>query len=134
MKLTTLCLLLLFACHSAQDSSKLAVCSANAALIKATPLSFELLNTVDANSDEYFEIEGYLHFNFEDVALYPGKYATSEEALWLDFDSAFDATHPRLEQLNGEKVRVTGMFNKYEKGHLSGYFGGLKRVVCIKEE
>lgn len=82
---------------------------------------------------KFVQIQGTLHYSFEDVAIYPiGSNNSSEGAFWLNFRLPDDTSIAYLRELNGKKVKLIGRINLSNKGHLEDYKVTLDSVFCIK--
>jgi hypothetical protein len=109
------------------------------------------LVSVLANPEKYdgkrVTVTGFLHFQFEDSALYlskdDGDYLNLENAIWIRYSDS-----PRRvwrcpqnepagldnDYFNGKYVTLTGTFNMKERGHLAAFSGTLENVTSIVEE
>jgi hypothetical protein len=74
------------------------------------------------------EIRGILHFRFEDSAIYFSR-NSKNRALWVDFQ--VDELS-NIQELDGRRVRLKGVFDHSDKGHLNQYFGALKDSKVIE--
>ncbi len=87
-----------------------------------------------ADTINYIEIDGYFHFLFEDVGVYPSKNSNSPDALSLDFDSSFDSHVKELQNLSGKFVSITGVLGNANGLYKNVYNKTLYQVICIKEK
>lgn len=77
-------------------------------------------------------ITGTFHYEFEDVAIYLTRYSEKEKAFWLNF-SEIPGLDKTLEGFNGETIKITGIFNTKDTGHLGQYAGSVDEVGIIKD-
>jgi len=109
------------------------------------------LVSVLANPEKYdgkrVMVTGFLHFQFEDSALYLSKedadYLNGKNALWVRYNFA-----AKLDWRCGEKfpstlglsyfdaryVTLSGTFNMKEYGHMGAFSGVLEDVVSVSEQ
>ena len=105
-----------------------------------------------ANPDKYHNEEvivtGYLHYKFEDYAIYLSKehadYLLNEYALSirlgdsLTIEKLSDCKYVQIpkeniKQLNCKYVSIKGTFNKHKLGHLGAYHGSIENINHIYE-
>ncbi|HWB27601.1 MAG TPA: hypothetical protein VG738_19125 [Chitinophagaceae bacterium] len=128
------CSIFFLNCNHLSSSAKLSLCFDSASIKKKKEISFSDIGNIDTYKNQYIQIDGYFHFGFEDVALYPSRNSSSSEALWIDFDSAFpNNLSKELESLNRKQVSVLGVLDKADR-YSNYYRASLVRVICIKEK
>jgi hypothetical protein len=81
----------------------------------------------------YVEITGILHLRAEDFAIYINKSAGPKAAIWINPPEHFLSEHKFI-LLEGKKVKLTGTFNKKDKGHLDQYAGTIHNAKIIEIE
>lgn len=95
-------------------------------------VSIENVERIMELNGSYVKVEGVLHYNFEDVALYPTMNADPKRAIWLNLIIPESIPDIELEKLNGIAVTVIGKVNTTRKGHFGMYIATLDSAVCIK--
>lgn len=124
--------LILGACNIEKTEKINPVCFSGRHDAKAVEISFDyFLKNSENLSDSLIQIEGYLHFNFEDVALYMTKKSSSNSALWIDFTSEVNKFEKSLNKMNGKRVKIIGIYRATNKGHFNSYKGSLSNIECI---
>ena len=92
----------------------------------------EVLKSPDKFHDQEVEVVGVFHARFEDYAIYVTRYSDRDKAIWINFSKAFMSRNTFI-GLDGQKIRLTGIFNKNDKGHLSQYAGSLDEAEAKME-
>ncbi len=102
-----------------------------------------LISTPEKYQGKLVRVNGYLHYRFEDNALYlskdDGTYLIGKNSVWLHFSedvkvqTSFNKGNPALTDLNDKYVLVEGRFNKNDKGHLGAHSGALNDVRRVLE-
>jgi hypothetical protein len=111
-----------------------------------------LINVL-ANPERYdgkrISISGFLHYQFEDSALYFSKsdadYLITENAIWIRYGEKpiidaieckgkSKASTSNLDYLDGHYVSLEGTFNMNERGHMGAFSGTLENVVRVSEQ
>ena len=109
-----------------------------------------------ANPEKYdgkrVRLRGFLHYQFEDSALYLSKddadYLNSANAIWIRYDKTVkleilvcknikEITKPTADDFkyfDGRYVTVEGIFNMKGRGHLGVFSGELDNVVRLEED
>jgi hypothetical protein len=104
-----------------------------------------LLATPEKFHGKLVRVEGYLHNQFEDSALYfskdHGDYLMGESALWITYgknpslQAASAKTKPEnLRYFDSKYVLVEGVFDKNASGHLGAFAGGLSNATRVMEK
>lgn len=133
MKSITLTLLLLFASHSLAENAHPQKVSL-----------FQLLSSPDKYHGKKVLVQGYLHNQFEDSALYFSKeqadFLMGENALWIAYAkevelraSTAKSKPENTRYFDCKYVLMVGEFDRNEKGHLGMFNGGLKNVTSVLE-
>lgn len=109
-----------------------------------------------ANPEKYdgkrIRLHGFLHYQFEDSALYLSKddadYLNSANAIWIRYDETVKLeilickdikeiakpTPNDFKYFDGRYVVVEGIFNMKNHGHLGVFSGALENVVRLEEQ
>lgn len=87
---------------------------------------------IKQSHDKFIQVEGYLSYELENVALYPSKWSETYSALWLNFSDNIASNNDGLSILNQKKVLLIGRVNINRKGHLGGYMASVDSVFCIQ--
>ena len=82
-----------------------------------------VLNSPNNFQGRQIEITGVFHYQFEDVAIYLTRSNERERALWINFSDALGRN--QLDRLDRQTIKITGIFNKDDRGHLGQYAGSL---------
>src|ERR1700731_1093212 len=80
------------------------ICGSGNFYQRVEKVSFDELDRIKNLNGKFVEIEGFLHANFEDNALYPSKISHSMDAIWLNSK----LPDSLLDKVNGKKVKVIG--------------------------
>jgi hypothetical protein len=118
-----------FSCRAFQKKQEVDICGSSNFYQKVEKVTFDDAHQIKKLNGKFVEIEGFLHANFEDNALYPSKSSHSMDALWLNSK----LPDSLLNLVNGKKVKVIGRVNLLDKGHLNGYLATLDSTFCIME-
>ncbi|NML23340.1 hypothetical protein HHL16_20845 [Pseudoflavitalea sp. G-6-1-2] len=132
MKTKALSILLLLAitgCKSATREPVTIICDPAPEPVEIVSLKdVERIKNLDG---KWVQLEGYLHTNFEDVAIYPAQHAPSKEAIWLGCEFG-NIPSQKLDSLHDKKVQIIGRLNLKDKGHWEFYLGALDSIKCLK--
>jgi hypothetical protein len=96
-------------------------------------VSLENVKRIMELNGSFVKVKGVLHYNFEDVALYPTMYADPKHAIWLNLIIPETIPDIELKKLNGIAVTVIGKVNTSRKGHFNMYIATLDSAICIKK-
>jgi len=88
--------------------------------------SWEMLNDLPEYHGDTVLLTRFLHYNFEDVALYRTKNSETVEALWLS--SIERRLTKRLDSFYSSEVKVLGVIDTTSHGHLGLYAGEFKPI------
>jgi hypothetical protein len=98
---------------------------------EVTDSQFEsILTAPDKFQGQKVEITGVMHEQLEDYAIYLSTHSEKDKAIWVNFSEKY----LRLGRIDGLKIKITGTFNKNDKGHLGQYAGSLDEARMIKIE
>jgi len=95
-----------------------------------------------ANPDFYHgkkvHIRGYLHYKFENSAIYFTKEHADRlmgyDAIWVRYKPGLsDSLKINLKTFDEKYVSIMGIFNKDEFGHMGSYAGVIENVSAIRE-
>jgi hypothetical protein len=89
------------------------------------------------------EVEGIYRHTYEMEALLPNKNTKgSNNAVWIDFAGNLTNIKTKkqligndfseLEKLYDKRIKVVGVFNKENKGHLDTYFGRIQNIISVE--
>jgi hypothetical protein len=103
-----------------------------------------LIATPEKYQGKFVRIEGYLHNQFEDSAIYLSKddadHLINKNALWVRYaekaqkQALYSEQEPdNLRYFDRKYVLIEGVFNEYDHGHLGAYAGSIKKVTRIME-
>lgn len=92
----------------------------------------KVLRSPEQFHGEKIEITGVFHERFEDNAIYLNTSVNKDQAIWVNFSDLFMLINT-FYGLDGSKIRVTGIFNKDDKGHLGQYAGSLDEAIIITD-
>jgi hypothetical protein len=92
---------------------------------------------------KFVEIEGVYRHGFEMSALFPNEKSKSEEkAIWIEFTrdltnlqtnkQLFEKGFGELKKIYNRRIKVVGVFNENNKGHLDSYLGGVENIVSVE--
>lgn len=76
-------------------------------------------------------LDGILHYQLENIALYKTCNGESDEAIWADFSGGTWIYNYTQDQLHNHRVRLKGKFDKNLKGHMDAYAGTLKDATIV---
>ncbi len=92
-------------------------------------------------------VSGYMHIKFEDCAIYLTKtdadYLNGANGLWISFsknieklsiNSGYKKSDVPISYFDCKFVRITGIFNMNERGHMGMFAGAIDSVQNISEE
>jgi hypothetical protein len=131
------------ACSGCNNENEIGENYTNSNCPNPTKLSFEeLLDNKDFYNGKLVELVGVFKGHFELSALFSGKNFNKSNGIWIEFSDEdglindksklsinHDSEAPKIED---KKIRIVGIFDKTEKGHMSEYAGGLKSI-CLCE-
>jgi hypothetical protein len=127
--------LIFFSCNSLSKSKvQKNICFKNDSLKSIENISLSEIEKIKTLNGSLVQIEGFFCNEFENVALYPYKWAESTKALWLSFSDSIINKENELGFFNYKKVIVFGRINVTRKGHFNAYIASLDSVFCIKEK
>ena len=103
-----------------------------------------LIATPEKYHGKFVGIEGYIHNQFENSAIYLSKddadHLIGKNALWVWYaekvqKEALDSKQEpdNLRYFDRKYVLIEGVFNKDDHGHLGAYSGSIKKVTRIME-
>jgi hypothetical protein len=107
-----------------------------------------LISNPDRFENAYVQTGGYLHYRFEDCALYISKteadYLHGLNAVWVTFAESVKmvsltplphgARDDSLACFDGKYVSVRGRLNRLKKGHMGAFAATLEDVEVIRED
>jgi hypothetical protein len=97
-----------------------------------TDKQFEnILKSPEKYHGQEVEIAGVFHERFEDHAIYLTKNSSPDKAIWVNFSETLMSPNT-FSGLDGQKVSITGTFDKTDKGHLVQYAGSLNEARILK--
>ena len=78
----------------------------------------------------YIETQGRFYQGFEEFAIYPERYIFSNESkgFWLRLDSGFVIDSKYFAKMYGKRVRIKGIIDTADRGHLSFYRATIRRI------
>jgi ribosomal protein S16 len=128
---------------SCSNSNKVTDVFQGNCLAPATKVTLsELKNNSVKFNGKYIDVIGYYKSGFETSAIFKNSRSTNNEnALWLRFANTHmrniktqkDFTEPdENKKIDGKKIRVIGLFNNVNKGHLDQYFGAVEQICYIE--
>jgi hypothetical protein len=130
MKIFSLIIILgIFSCRALEKEKEIDICGSNNFYQRVEKVSLDDIDRIKKLDGKFVEVEGFLHANFEDLALYPSKHSHSLDAIWLNSK----LPDSLLDKVNAKKVKIIGRVNILDKGHLNGYLAALDSTFCIKE-
>jgi hypothetical protein len=92
-----------------------------------------ILANPDAFHGKRVRIEGFLHFEFEDSAIYlhqvDSDHMLSQNAIWINLPN--DLSRELADKLNNHYVHCEGQFSAKDHGHMGAYGGELSDVHWI---
>jgi hypothetical protein len=125
-------ILFLFSCKGTQTEKIPDICFADNFNQKVEWVSLKNVEDIKRLDGKFIQLDGILHYEFEDVALYPSKYSDITEAIWLDLRIPDTIPKSQLEKLNNRKITVIGRVNISSKGHYNAYIATLDSTFCVK--
>lgn len=123
-----------FACNHIPNGTKTSLCFTNNFSQHIEKVLLSDTGKIKSLNEQFIQVEGYLAYEFENVALYPHKWAESTKALWLNFSDSIVKNRKELITINYKAVSVIGKVKILHKGHYNGYLAELDSVFCIKEK
>ncbi len=103
---------------------------------KKLSISFiQLISHPEKYDGKLLRVSGFMHVKPEDVGLYFSKKNADylmRESIWISFDSSFLKVN-NVKLFDCKYVELIGIFDKDEKGHISGFQGSLKSVSYIRK-
>lgn len=112
-------------------------------------LGFEIISFVQLISNpklyhhKKIQVSGYLHYRFEDAALYMSKtdadYMQSENAVWVAFDSKSSleplekVPNVSVPYFDSKYVTIKGVFDCEDNGHMGMFIGSIKKIERMFE-
>jgi hypothetical protein len=120
-------------CKSTKHGDFINLCFWDTFNKKVETISLADIKQIEKLNGKFVLIEGYLHQNFEDAALYPSESSDSQEAIWLNLTDRLSGYQKELQTINYRKVAVIGKINLSNKGHYNGYIAALDSVSCINQ-
>jgi hypothetical protein len=93
----------------------------------------KLLKSPEKYHRQEIEIRGIIHKRFEDTAIYLTEGSPREDAVWIEYTKLIMSPET-FDKLDGRKVRVKGIFDVEDKGHLDQYVGALKLAIMEIDE
>jgi hypothetical protein len=127
-------MLLFLSCTNVSRDVKQNLCFLDKFSQKIEKISLKEIDKIKKLNGQFIQVEGYLTYEFENVALYPYKWSESDKSLWLNFSDNIFKNEEELITINYKEVTVIGKVNILHKGHYSGYLAELDSVFCIKEK
>ena len=106
-------------------------------LLKARKISLHNLSeNYRQYQGAYIETQGRFYQGFEEFAIYPEKYIFSNESkgFWLMLDSGFVIDTKYLNKMNGKRVRIKGIIDTANKGHLGFYRATIRRIYYWEQQ
>ncbi len=93
-----------------------------------------ILSNPDSFDGKRVWIEGFLHFEFEDSAIYLHQVDSdnmlSQNAIWIDLPS--DMSRELADKLNNHYVHCEGKFSAKNHGHMGAFGGELSDVHWLE--
>jgi hypothetical protein len=85
---------------------------------------------------QYIETEGRFYEGFEKFAIYPEKYIFSNapKGFWLMLDSGFVSDRKYFTKMNGRRIRIKGIIDTTDKGHLGLYYATIRRIYYWEQQ
>lgn len=103
---------------------------------KATSVSFiQLISNPEKFEGKLLRVSGFMHVKPEDIGLYFSKESADYllgESIWISFDSSFIKKNS-IRLFDAKYVELVGIYDKNERGHISGFQGSLKSVSQIRK-
>jgi hypothetical protein len=103
---------------------------------KEIPVSFiHLISNPEKFEGKLLRVSGFMHVKPEDIGLYFSKESADylmSESIWISFDSSF-VKRNNIKTFDSKYVELVGIFDKNEKGHISGFQGSLKSVSKMRK-
>lgn len=125
-------LYVVLSCNSSKKGSIPDFCFGDGYLRNAQRVSLRNINKLKMLNDTYVQVDGFLHYSFEDVALYPSMNSKPEEAIWLSLKFPKEISDIDIERLDGLYITIVGKVDTLNKGHYGAYFASLDSALCIK--
>jgi hypothetical protein len=127
-------IIIIFSCNHLTQRTKSDLCFSSDFSKQVEKVSLNDTGRIRKLNGRFIQIEGYLTYEFENVALYPIKWSESTKALWLNFSDTIIKNREDLMTINYKAVAVIGKVNILHNGHSNGYLAELDSVFCIKEK
>ncbi len=121
-----------FSCNQFHKATRDNFCFADNFSQKVEKVSLNDISKIKSLDGVFVQIDGFLTYEFENVALYPYKWAESKSALWLNFSNSMFKSEKQLDSMNRKEIIVIGKINIKRKGHLGYYMAELDSVFCMK--
>jgi hypothetical protein len=93
----------------------------------------KLLKSPEKYHRQEIEIRGIIHKRFEDTAIYLKESSQKEDTVWIEYIK-LNMSSETFDNLDGRRVRVKGIFDIKDKGHLDQYAGALKLAIMEIDE
>ncbi len=93
----------------------------------------DIIKSPNQYDGKRIELEGYYYEDFEVTALSEKRIELDESSIWLDFMY----NEELIKKLKGNKptnkyVKIRGVFNVNNKGHLNMFSGGITKICYIE--
>jgi hypothetical protein len=119
-------------CKSSYKDHLSDVCSRGNFSVEAEKVALTDSFRIKELHGRFVEIEGILHYNFEDVALYPSKHSDVIKAMWLNLIIPDKVSEMKIKRMDGVKVVLIGKIDTTDQGHYDAYIATLDSAFCIK--
>lgn len=130
--LFALFLFVTYSCNNRLQSGQQNLCAISKFYQPVEKVLLKDTAAIKQSHDKFIQVEGYLSYDFENVAVYPYKWSETSNALWLNFSDNIASSNKELNMLNQKKIILIGRVNINRKGHLGGYMASVDSVFCIQ--
>ena len=124
--------LIFFSCNGTKTQKAADICIDSKYPQQIEAISFNDIKSIKKLNGSFVQMEGFFHYNFEDVALYPSKSSDVTEAISLNLAKDVEEREKDLEALNNKNIIVIGKIDITKRGHFNGYIATLDSAFCIK--
>jgi hypothetical protein len=102
---------------------------------KAIKIDIEdLIDNYKSYQGKYIETTGQFYQAFEEFAIYGRKpFFGQRKGFWLEEDMNLNHDPVFFEKINGQKVRIKGIVDTTQKGHLSMYLAEIRRIYFFEK-
>jgi hypothetical protein len=96
----------------------------------------DLAQNYKSYQGKYVDVKGHFGLEFEHFGICPDQQDSTHRlrCFWLSLDKNLNITQKDLDRMNGKMVRLKGLFDTTDKGHLNSYYGTISKIYFWEQQ